>query len=163
MAWNAITEDDLREYLSGQELEAFRAATQSPGESDPVQGIIDKVTALVRAHVQACPRYTLGGDGRVPDVLLDPACAIIAVKVMARAGGAVLDQSGERKKAADQAKALLKDVAQCKGPMIQVPTAAEGVGTETAAGVVTPTYQPPLDSSGNDLTLEFDRESQDGA
>lgn len=161
MAWVTISEDDLREYLSGQELESFRRATQSPGDEDPVQGIIDKVTALVRAHILACPRYTLALAG-IPDVLLDSACSIIVVKIMARAGGAVLDQAGERKKAADAAKALLKEIAQCKGPMIQIPSSAEGVGVETAPGIITPTYQPPLDPSGNDLVQEFDRESQDG-
>lgn len=163
MAWRAITEDDLREYLSGQELDAFRQATTSPGEDDPVQGILDKVTSLVRANVQACPRYTLAGDGFIPEVLMDAACAIAVVKIMARAGGAVLDQAGERKKAADNARATLKDVSQCKGPMIQLPTSTEGTGSEVAAGVVQISYQPPLDPSGNDLQLEFDRESQDGA
>lgn len=163
MAWVAISEDDLREYLSGQELDAFRNATQAPGESDPVQGILDKVTVLVRGYILGCPRYSLGGDGKLPEVLLDAACCIAVVKIMARAGGAVLDPAGERKKAADKARELLTLVSQCKGPMIPVPTVAEGTGSEVAAGVITPTYQPPLDPDGNDLTLEFDRESQDGA
>jgi hypothetical protein len=162
MAWTAITEDDLREYLSGQELEAFRRATMSPGDEDPVQGIIDKVTALIRSYVMACPRYTLAGAGLIPDLLLDAACSMIVVKIMARAGGVVLDQGGERKKAAEVAKALLKEIAMCKGPIITLPTDAEGTGSETAPGILLPEYQPPLDPDGNDLVQEFDRESQDG-
>lgn len=163
MAWAAITEADLMEYLSGQELESFRRATQRPGESDPVAGIIGKVTDLVRASIMACPRYTLAADGTIPDVLQDAACSIAVVKIMARAGGAILDPSGERRKASEAARQTLRDVASGKGPGIPVPTVLEGTGTETAApGVVPVQYYPPVDSAGNDMTHEFDYESQDG-
>ena len=163
MAWSALTEDGLREYLSGQELDGFRAATQTAGESDPIPGILARVTKLVRSYILACPRYTLAADGTLPDILHDPAYFIARIKVMARAGGVVLDVSGERKKANDAALALLKDISIGKGPTIQMPTSLEGVGSEIAApGVVPMQYQPPVDSSGNDMTLEFDYESQDG-
>jgi hypothetical protein len=164
MAWSAITESDLMEYLSGQELDAFRNATQTPGEADPVTGILAKVTSMIRSYILACPRYTLGGDGKLPEVLHDAACCIARIKIMARAGGAVLDPAGERKKSGDAAMAMLKEIALCKGPMIDVPTALEGIGTEVASpGVVPVQYEPPHDSAGDDMTLEFDYESQDGA
>lgn len=164
MAWTALSETDLREYLSGGELEAFRRATQAPGETDPVAGIISKVTALVRSYILQCPRYTLAAGATLPDCLKDAACALAVVKIMARAGGAVLDQQGERKKASDAAKQLLALVATGKGPNVEVPTALEGTGAEVAPpGIVEPQYEPPVDTSGNDLELEFDRESQDGA
>lgn len=163
MAWRAITEADLLEYMSGQEIEAFRRATTRPGEADPLQGIIDKVTALVRANILQCSRYTLGGDGFIPEVLMDAACAICVVRLMARAGGAVLDQSGERKKAAESAYRLLRDVSEGKGPTIQVPTASEGMGTETAPpGIIAIQYSPPLDSCGNEMVKQFTFEGQEG-
>jgi hypothetical protein len=118
---------------------------------------------MVRSYILACPRYTLAADGTLPEVLHDPACCIIRIKIMARAGGSVLDVAGERKKSADAAMALLKDVAAGKGPGIPVPLTGEGTGTEVAApGVVPVQYDPPHDSSGNDMALEFDYESQDG-
>ncbi len=164
MAWTEITETDLLEYISGQELESFRRATTRPGEADPLTGIITRVTSLVRSHILQCPRYTLGGDGTVPDVLKDAACSIIAIRLMSRAGGAVLDMSGERKKASDAALRLLTEVSKGNGPTIELPTAEEGVGSELAPpGIVTMQYSPPTDSQGNEWPRQFDFVSQDGA
>lgn len=164
MSWITITEAHLLEYLSGQELESFRRATTRPGEADPVQGVIDRVTSLIRGHVLQCPRYTLGGDGTIPDALLDAACAIAIVRLMSRAGGGVLDQSGERKKAADAAMKLLRDVSEGKGPTIALPTAAEGTGSEVAPpGIIPMQYSPPTDTYGNEDQRQFDRMSQEGS
>lgn len=163
MGWKAITESDLLEYMSGGELESFRRATTRPGEGDPVAGIIARVTSLVRGYILQCPRYTLGGDGTVPDCLIDATCSIIIVKIMARAGGGVLDQSGERKKASDAAMRLLADVSKGLGPTIQLPTSAEGVGSEVAPpGVIGLVYQAPLDANGEETVKQFTLTRQDG-
>lgn len=164
MAWTAITETDLLEYISGQELESYRRATTRPGEADPLAGIVARVTSLVRSHILQCPRYMLGGDGTVPDVLKDAACAIIIVRIMSRAGGGVLDQSGERKKAAESAMRLLRDVSEGKGPTIALPTVAEGTGSEVApSGIIPMQYSPPTDTYGNEDQRQFDRMSQEGS
>ena len=63
MAWAELTEAELLQHISGQELSAFRRANQRPGEVDPLAGQIQDVTALVRGYILQCPRYKLGPDG----------------------------------------------------------------------------------------------------
>lgn len=118
--WLDITETHIRTRLSSTELTAFRQAAQVPGDADPITGTIDIVTAYVRGCVAACPRNSLASTG-IPGVLLDAALDLIVVRVMQRAHGAVVDVDGTRKGGAERAEALLRQVRECKGPMIPVP------------------------------------------
>ena len=161
--WVNITESDLLEYISGEELSRFRRANTRPGEGDPVGGVIRSTTDLVRAHILQCARYKLGRDGTIPVVLMDPACQIAVVKIMSRAGGTVIDQSGERKKASDDAKRLLRDVAKGNGLNIQLPDADDGVGTEQAPpGIIAMQYTAPTDEFGNQQVPTFGWPNQEG-
>ena len=128
--WVTLTETDLLKYMSGEELTAFRSANSIPGQDDPVAGVITDGTNLVRSYVLQCPRYTLGPDGTVPKSLVMPACWIIVVDIMARAGGAVLDQSGQRGKNYDRAIEMLKDVARGYGPTVMTPDSTETASAE---------------------------------
>jgi hypothetical protein len=115
MSWRAITEADLLQCISGAELETLRETLLADGQADPVASQITLTVNLVRGYIAACDRNTLGAAGTLPDGLVLPACQIIVVDLNTRAGGVLVDDSGQRAKAKDAALAMLsRDVATCK-------------------------------------------------
>jgi len=149
--WLDITEAHIRTRFSSTELTAFRQAAQTPGDEDAVAGIIDIVTAYVRGSVAACPRNQLATTG-IPSTLLDAALDLITVRIMQRAHGAIVDVDGQRKSASERAEALLRQVRECAGPWIPVPTVAATV------------TRPVLDITynANDRVQVFGYPNQDG-
>ena len=51
MSWSAITEAEIVTHISGDELEALRAAALADGQEDPVDPSITQVTDEVRGYV----------------------------------------------------------------------------------------------------------------
>lgn len=149
--WLEITEAHIKTRFSSTELTAFRQAAQTPGDTDAVSGIIDIVTAYVRGCVAAAPKNSLATLG-IPSVLLDAALDLITVRVMQRAHGAIVDVDGERKKSAERAEALLRQVREGKGPMIPVP--------DTAATITRPALDMTYDA--NERERAFGYPQQDG-
>jgi hypothetical protein len=149
--WLDITETHIRTRLSSTELTAFRQASQVPGDTDPLEGIIEIVTSYVRGSVAACPKNSLATTG-IPAVLLDAALDMIVVRIMQRAHGAIVDVDGNRKSGAERAEALLRQVRECSGPWIAVPT--------TAATITRPNLDITYDS--NERERAFGWPKQDG-
>lgn len=85
--WIPLTEDHLKEALSGPEVEAFRTAALAEGQADPVPGMIAAVTRTVRAKAAACAKNVLGAGQTIPDELLTAAKAILAWEVLTRLPG----------------------------------------------------------------------------
>ena len=151
MSWRAITEADILERLSGAELSALRAAALADGQADPVAGSISRVTELVRGYVAACASNTLGAVGTVPERLIEPALDLLVVAISARAGGTLMDPTGERAKAKAAAITLLEQVAACKFA-VDVPA----TGTESEESVAS--ASPSL----SERTLDLQKTDQDG-
>ncbi len=145
--WLAITEAHLLSRLSGTELTKLRSAALGNGQADPVQPVIDEVSAYVRGFVGR--RYPLGEAGTIPQELLRAALALIVVELMSRVAGVVTDPKGERKSAADKAEELLQAVADGR-------FAVEAPVTQTTATISNPSPNVP------DRPLRFSSGEQEG-
>ena len=112
MSWRNITEADVLTKISGAELSGYRKAVLAGGQADPVQPSIDLVTAKVRGFVAGNSANTLSSDAaQIPDRLIGAAVALIIIEIMSRVAGKIIDPEGARRKDADEANRLLRDVA----------------------------------------------------
>lgn len=125
MAWRAITEADLLQRISGDELEALRAAALGTTQEDPVASHIDQTTELVRGYIGACSQNTLGPEGTLPERLILPACDLLVVDVGSRVAGMLIDLNETRKEARKAAVRLLENVAACRFAIEKPETAGE--------------------------------------
>jgi hypothetical protein len=121
VAWITITEADLLEALSGDELAAYRSAALALDQPDPVAEMMVKVTNYIRGRVGGCAKNVPGPAGTIPDELLDAACALLAVRIPNRVGRS---PKAGRADAAKDAVDLLKDVAACRFAIVAPETAA---------------------------------------
>jgi len=113
MAWDAIAETDVVTHISGDELEALRAAALADGQADPVQPSIDQITGQVRGYIAACAKNNLDSDTtKIPDRLLGAACDMVIAEIIARVPGYELDEGRQDKY--DKAIRLMEQVAACK-------------------------------------------------
>ena len=149
MAWRAITEDDLKQRISGDELAAIREAALAESQADPVAGHISQVTDFVRGYIAANSANTLGTEGTLPERLIRPACDILVVDFFSRVAGMLIDLNDTRQKARDAAVRLLEHVA-AGSYAIEQPTTAS---TEEEAAP-SPSFGTPSHS--------FQHEHQDG-
>jgi hypothetical protein len=132
MSWRAITETDILQRLSGDELTALRAAALASDQADPVAGEISAVTELIRGYVGACASNTLGAAGTIPERLMAAAADILAVRIPTRAAGTLIDPESARSRAQTGAIRLLEQVAECKFS-VDVPTSGTESTEDTAA------------------------------
>lgn len=116
MPWIAFTESHLLRSLTTTELTAFRNASKQVSEADQVSLIINDVAAYVRGF---CARKNSleNGDTMVPQSLITGMADICAMRIMARAGGLILDTHGARKAASEQAERTLEAVANGTFPI----------------------------------------------
>jgi hypothetical protein len=153
MAWKRIYEADLLIQISGDELEAIRAAALAENQADPVIETIDQVTREVRGFVAACAANSLDRDKlKIPDELIGHAVAIIVPRLCGRVAGLAIDKEKVRSDALKTAMAVLQAVAACKFAIVQTETP-----TEEEVGAAEPRFPT------TERTRRFDRESsQDG-
>ncbi|MGE9267640.1 MAG: hypothetical protein ACQKBY_06050 [Verrucomicrobiales bacterium] len=74
MSWIALTPAHITSRIAAEELATIEAV--GGGSGDRLSGILDQVTALVRAKVSACHRNTLGPAGTIPEECLWAAATI---------------------------------------------------------------------------------------
>ncbi|MFO7534717.1 MAG: hypothetical protein R6X19_03380 [Kiritimatiellia bacterium] len=109
--WRAITEADVLQAISGEELSTVREAALADGQPDPVAGKIAQVMETARGYIEAAPGAKLGPRGTVPERLIESLCAIMAVDILARVAGMQIDPKGARATAKANAIARLEQVA----------------------------------------------------
>ena len=143
MSWRAITETDLLQRISGDELAAIRESALADDQDDPVAGHISQVTDFVRGYIAACAANTLGEEGTLPERLIRPACDILLVDFFSRVAGMLIDLNDTRQKARDAAIRLLEQVAACSYAIEQPTTAGTEVESAPSPSFGTPahTYQ----------------------
>ena len=160
--WRAITTDDIKTRLSASELDSFRTAAVDSGDVDTVQGVVDSVTETVRGFISGCPQNILANDGFLPTSLIGPALDIIALTITSRAAGLILDPDGQRRKAADQAYLILRDVSACRFK-IPRPGVSDGGLPSTQPSTVQPGYVPPsIHNPRGGRRTQFGKDSQNG-
>jgi hypothetical protein len=132
MAWREMTEADILQRISGTELDIMRQALLARGQADPVASQIALTTDYVRGFVAAYRRNQLGPAGTLPESLMLPACDILIVDLNTRAGGVLIDDSGERSRSKATAVSMLRnDVATGKFS-VEDP----GTGTQNSGSAV---------------------------
>lgn len=151
MSWRAITEDDLLEAISGDELTGFREAALADGQDDPVEDSIRAVTDEVRGYVAGNSQNTVGPEGTIPERLMRAAVDRIIVRIGSRVLGSIFDEEGIRQQAAKDAKKLFEDAARGLFAVEQPDTAAEASEQNTMVG---PSIRKP--------NRKFSNERQDG-
>jgi len=139
MAWSLITEEAVLDELNDSEVETYRSKVRDD-QTDPLPGIMTRVTDLVRSYVGK--QTPLSAAGLPPEVM-DPALDIVIYRLAKRV---IPGSAGERKQAADDAYRFLEGVA--KGD--KVVSAADG----TVPGPVLP--------SVDEKQRSYRREDQDG-
>ncbi len=109
MAWRALTASDINTQLSATELASIRA--QAASGTDPVSDSSALVAERVRGYVAAHPSNRLGAAGTLPERLIGAAVALLVLELYGRTAGLLIDLNDTRKKAAESAVTLLRDVA----------------------------------------------------
>ena len=108
--WRAIVEADVLKAVSGDELTAVREAALADGQPDPVAGSIADTMSFARGYIEASGN-PLGAEGTVPERLIKPICAILAVDLLSRVAGMQIDPKGVRSTAKADAIKTLEQVA----------------------------------------------------
>lgn len=131
MPWIAINDSHLLTILAGPKLAGIREAALADGQADPVQPVVDQVTAEVRAAVAASGKYLLGDGNTVPDELLSAALDIFVVRFGMRVEE---DPSEGRIRLMDQALKRLEAVANGK-LALSIPTIPEDMPLSGGSGL----------------------------
>lgn len=120
MSWIALTAAHIESRFAVGELDAIEET--GGGSGDRLTGILEQVTALVRAKVSACHKNTLGVSGTIPEECLHAACTLAAHDIRAALPSYVED-TDIRRDAYRNANKFLDDVASC----------SIGITTETSS------------------------------
>ncbi|MBS5509404.1 MAG: DUF1320 family protein [Akkermansia sp.] len=108
-AWIKLTMDDLTLVFTAKELAVVAPSHQ---ENSWPQETLDDVTAMVRESIASNPANVLDDDqATIPRTLRAAAMDIAAVRLLKRFSMAITD---ERRKAADDAAALLASIARAE-------------------------------------------------
>ena len=150
MPWQTISEADLLTKISGAELDAFRSSALATGQDDPVAETINSQVLLARGFIAACRNNKLGAGPSIPDMLVSPILDLIVMDVMSRSAGIILDPDGQRRRNADKAMSILRDVSACR-VMLPRPTTP----TTEQIGYQSPTLH-------TDRRPQYNRNSQNG-
>ena len=136
MAWRTVTENDLKQKFSGDELEAVRSAGLADGQADPIPGHLKNVTDFVRGYIKAWPPNKLGAEGTLPERLILPAIDYLVVEVCSRVAGLLIDLNDTRRQARKDALALFDRVATgryaIESPTVEVDEGEPGSAAELA-------------------------------
>jgi hypothetical protein len=126
MAWITLTEANIKDRLSINEIETWDDAGQDEGsEVSRIPGIITQVTGLVRGRVSTCQQSPLGEAGLIPEELLWAAATIAKNMMLNSIPASGLDTSEGRREEDRQAHEQLAQAADCK---LQI-TGDDGVTT----------------------------------
>lgn len=130
MSWITPTEAHILTRVSGPELDAFRGAALGTGQDDPVAAQIGIVVSFMRGYIARCANVDMSTKeaGTIPDSGLHAFLDIIVPTIQGRPAGAVIEgTNGIRLDARGDAMKWLRDAADCKVAVDEVPPpTAEG-------------------------------------
>jgi hypothetical protein len=132
--WITLTAEDLRDYLSSEELDALACEALGEDQENPLPAILADVVKLVRGSVAAhCANVSDPEAGTIPPELKGAAAALVIEAAYARLPGLTL--SADRVRLANAARSLLTHVAEGKVEVTGGVTASSSGDTGTASGV----------------------------
>lgn len=116
MPWVALTVSDARAALAGAEEQDLLSGLVATGQPDPLEGELTRVVAEVRSYIPALRSDSTLGAGLLPDTLHGACLDILRLRLATRlaAGRQAADWlvTEPRRKAAEDARAYLKDVSR---------------------------------------------------
>jgi len=111
--WITLTAEDLRDYLSSEELDALATEALGENQENPLPAILADVAKLVRGSVAAhSANVTDPASGTIPPELKGAAAALALEAAYSRLPGLAL--STDRVRLANAARSLLTHVAEGK-------------------------------------------------
>jgi len=114
MAWITLTEANIKDRLSINEIETWDDAGQDEGsEVSRLPGIITQVTGLVRGRVASCRDNQLSAAGLIPEELLWSA-ATIAKNMILNSIPTGVEIAQERSDENRRAHEMLDQAAKCE-------------------------------------------------
>lgn len=111
MAWQTISEADIKTQITAPELSAARTAAIDAGQADPLPEAITNAVNMVRGYISGWTANTLGPEGTIPDKLVLTAIDVAVYLLCKRIPKKIL-LTDQRQRAYDAAISLLKDVAR---------------------------------------------------
>lgn len=111
MSWIALSRTHVESRLAADELAAIEET--GGGDGERMVGIMEQVTALVRAKVAACHKNTLGASGLIPEECLHAACTLAKHDLLATLSSYAGEDTDLRKEEYREAQKFLNDVARC--------------------------------------------------
>ena len=108
MPWSTFTKDAIKAKISESE---FATILAQMGEAE-LQKSITQMVDKVRGYVAANSENQLGPAGTLPERLFGPTVDALIPALYGFSGGMLIDLSDVRKKAAESAERLFKDVAR---------------------------------------------------
>jgi phage gp36-like protein len=147
--WITIQTSDLYDYLCAPQLNVLRNFGQSDDQTNPINEIIDDITARIRAEISGNKRNLLSADKtKIPQDLKSFACYLILESAQTRIPS--LKLSVDQVRLASDAKEYLKRIAQGEVP-VSIPDEATTVNDFTAGGRCEVVHRRPHHVSGKTL------------
>jgi len=116
MAWTALTVSAARAAIAGADEQDLLAGLTATGQPDPFADELPRVIAEVRSYIPALRVDQSLGAGLLPDTLFGACLDILRLRLATRlAAGRQASEwlvTEPRRKAAEDARAYLKDVAR---------------------------------------------------
>lgn len=139
MAWNTLTLDDVKHYVSGSEYAGVTPAALASGQDADtvVEGIIADVVQEVRGYVKACAVNTLGAGSTIPDELRSAALAVIRARIFTRLPGMAALNDEQRQSETRSAELRIRDAGKCLIAIEAPETASEQVIASPQVTVIT--------------------------
>ncbi len=146
MAWTALTVSDARAAIAGADEQDLLAGLTASGQPDPIEAELARVIAEVRSYIPALRVDPSLGAGLLPDTLFGVCVDILRLRLATRlAAGRQASEwlvTEPRRKAAEDARAYLRDVARgliaVEAPPPSVPPAEDALAPGGYHGSDTP-------------------------
>lgn len=148
--WITVDEDLVKTRLSGPELDAFKSAALSDGQTgavvlaDVIEQIVDKVRGYCAQAVKGGHLKAMGAAGTIPARLVNATANIIRYELATRLPGMKRLIDELRQKQQDRDIQLLEQVANGKF------SAEDPEGEETAVSVPSPKISARIKKFGRD-------------
>lgn len=132
MAWIPITYETLQAYLVGAQLDAVETAALATGQTSPFDEVAPSIVSKIRSFIAGCASNILDPDPTlIPASLKDTAAALIIEAMQPRL---LLELTDDQRRAADNARSYLRDIAACRVKVDDIETVGAfqntGVGAE---------------------------------